>query len=157
MSAGRRAKVVDARYPSILHARADYVKMGLADDMPSDYDLMLACIPMKGGYEESLDWMTDFFEKTCDKAPNGENHCQLPGIYSKKKIYHLCVDDLKKRSEEFAIIKYHGFKRIWRSCFPNVKITKWLNVNGKCEQCELIYEREVGYPSLSSRNSTIPL
>lgn len=141
----------DARFSSIVHAKAEYIKMGFIDDMPPEFDLMVACLPQKGGYEEALDWLADFFEKTCDKAPNAENHCQLPGVYSKRKIYELLVAALKVRSEEFAIIKYHGFKKIWKRCFPNVKITQWLNVNGKCEQCEHIYEREAVFKTARER------
>lgn len=73
--------------------------------------------------------MSEWFEVTGDKAPNRENHVQLPGMYTRRSIYLLCVEDLKKKSEEFAIVKFDMFMRVWNACFPNVKITRWLNVS----------------------------
>ena len=137
----RKTPVMGSRHKNIHEARKYYAEHKITFE--SEFDLMLTCIAANDGSIEALTWMDDFFASTGDKAPVGDNRVELNGLYSYQVIYELFKNEVTNNSTEMNdVITYSTFRRIWRNCFPNVRIKKYLSVNGKCEICALIFDRE---------------
>jgi hypothetical protein len=108
----------------------------------SEHDLRLAYIPDKDSNLKALLWMEDFFNTTADKSHVGDNRVELNGLYSYSGIYELFKKFCEENDEASAVVSYTVFRSVWKRCFPNVRIKKYLSVNGKCEVCALIYDRK---------------
>ncbi len=76
--------------------------------------------------------------------PNRENKIELPGIYTKDSIYTIYHKHVTKAfaGDEHEPLSLSAFKRIWKNIFPNVTITKFCQVTGKCITCHSLYERQ---------------
>ncbi len=79
-----------------------------------------------------------------DYAPNRDNKIELPGIYTKDSIYTIYHKHVTKAfaGDEHEPLSLSAFKRIWKNIFPNVTITKFCQVTGKCITCHSLYERQ---------------
>lgn len=88
--------------------------------------------------------MRSFFDKNGEYAPNKDDLVQLPAIYTKKALYNIFCRHVteSETADEHEIVSESNFMEIWRRCFPNVKITKFVAVCGKCQTCWWIYEKE---------------
>lgn len=128
-----------AHYKNIYEARGELKDFNLTEEQ-----LHLACIPSTPKARQAYHWMTEFFVMTGDVAPNRENLVQLPGFYTKTAIY-----DVFKRfvttmytGDENNVASKSTFKKIWKNVYPQVRITRFCQVCGKCDPCYWIYERQ---------------
>ena len=138
-SNGRRSSIKGARHANIIRARLYFAKHKYP---MTELDLMLSCIPEDDASMEALDWMITFFTTTADKSPIGDNRVELNGLYSYDSIYGLFCKQTVNVLETHPVVSGSTFRDIWKRCFPNVRIKKSLSVNGKCEVCALIFDRE---------------
>jgi hypothetical protein len=127
------------RYKTIYEARESLGHLNLSDTM-----LQLSCIPNSESCRQAFYWLQRFFALVGDCAPNRENLVQLPGIYTKTSIYNIFKHHVETllSGDEHTIISISQFLQIWKNVFPNVKLTRFCQVTGKCNTCHLLYERQ---------------
>jgi hypothetical protein len=137
-------KLSTKHYANIHEARAALYHLKLSEEQ-----LQLACVPESEKYRQVFWWMSDFFQLIGDRAPNRDNLIQLPGIYTKKSIYTIYKDHVETTytADEHTVLSFSGFKTLWLDIFPNVKITKFIQVTGKCSCCHWLYERQEHFRS----------
>ena len=108
----------------------------------TEEQLQLLCVGSSPLSREAYYFMKSFFPLVCDKAPNRENLCQIPGIYTKDSIYQVFVKHAKfDTAREAEPMSQQSFEKLWLRVFPRVKISKYCQVGGKCKQCHCLYER----------------
>jgi hypothetical protein len=136
----------DAKFGNLLEARAFYaecIRKGIAEcEILDDSDLRLLCIPSTVQARECYWFLEKFFDINCDKAPNSyDGTCELPSsIYSKDGIfkiyqYHCSLHE----GEDCEPLSKSQFEIMWANLYPNVRITKYVSVAGKCSICAEIY------------------
>jgi hypothetical protein len=133
-------KNVKLRYKNVEEARAVLKPLGIEDYMQYQF----ACVPDNPASLEAFLWMHKFFELVGDCAPNRENKVQLPGIYTKDSIFHIYHHHVETlfTSNEHEPLGLRAFEKLWNNVFPNVTITKYCQVSGKCFSCHSLYERQ---------------
>ena len=95
--------------------------------------MRVECLPNVAMYRECLQWLKQFFELECQYPPNRNNYCELPSaIYNKKMVYDLFQKtcQLQYTAAEYPYCSLSQFLDVWRRCYPNVKIRKYLAVSG---------------------------
>jgi hypothetical protein len=133
-------KNVQSKYDNVGEACAALKPLGVTNY----YEYQLACLPETPALLEAFLWMHSFFGLVGDSAPNRENKVQLPGIYTKASIhciYHHHISTLYT-SNEHEPLELRSFEILWKNIFPNVSITKYCQVSGKCFSCHSLYERQ---------------
>jgi hypothetical protein len=126
-------------YSNILEAR-----IALRDLNLEESQLHMACIPNSPGQVSAYQWLAKFFSLVGDHAPNRDNKVQLPGIYTRDSIYQIYCDhmtDILPGNEHKPLAKT-TFMKLWKNIFPNVTISKFCHVSGKCNTCHWLYERQ---------------
>lgn len=128
-----------ARFRNIYQARVE-----LAEFKLTEKQLHLACIPSTPKARQAYHWMTEFFAMTGDVAPNRDNLVQLPGFYTKSAIYDVFKNFITTifKADEHDIASKTCFKKIWKTVYPRVTITRFCQVTGKCDTCYWIYDRQ---------------
>lgn len=100
---------------------------------------------------DALYFCSEFFKLNCDKPPNrSDTTCELPGsLYTKKIVYNIYLKYCERHTaNEFTPISLKSFYRMWTRVFPNVKVRKFLAVNGKCDKCLEMRRIEDGFTSI---------
>lgn len=126
-------------YRNILEARK-----ALGDLDLSETDIHLSCLPKGTRFLQAYYWLSNFFDLVGDRPPNRDNKVQLPGIYEKVNVYTMYRHHLieKYNGDEHNVLSKSSFLRIWKNIYPNVTITKFCVVTGKCNSCHLLYNRK---------------
>jgi hypothetical protein len=107
--------------------RALYEELGL------EYNLeMLQMGALQRHEFDTFFWFRDHFELIGDPMPNtaGEVHIDKT---EKQEIYCLYVNEVRQNCLTFS-----AWNKFWKRCFSHVKIRKWKNVSGKCDDCAAI-------------------
>jgi hypothetical protein len=132
------------RFRNIVHARKVLGHLDLDESC-----LHLACLPDSPASLQAYKWLTQFFELVGDKAPNRDNKVQLPGIYTKSSIYDIYVHHVTTlfTGDEHEPLSKSSFLEIWKNVYPNVTLTKFCQVSGKCSTCHWLYERQEVFKS----------
>jgi hypothetical protein len=107
--------------------KAIYAELGL------QYNLeMLQMGALQPHEFDTFFWFRDHFELIGDPMPNtaGEVHIDKT---EKQEIYCLYVNEVRQNCLTFS-----AWNKFWKRCFSNVKIRKWKNVSGKCDDCAAI-------------------
>jgi len=141
-SLSKANKVKDSstkHYANIVEARAALSHLDL-----DELSLHLTCLPSGPGYLQAYHWMSHFFEMVGDYAPNRDNKVQLPGIYTKTSIHSIYAKHIESEfpGDEHSILSKSRFLNLWANVFPNVTVTKFCQVTGKCSACHWLYERQ---------------
>lgn len=126
----------ETKFKNLNAAKQYYKRKG--SFMPSEDAMRLQCLPDKPKHREALVWMKNFFDMECQYPPNKKNICELPtALYSKSMVHRLFVKScqLQYTGEEHPYCNLAEFLFIWRNCYANVKIHKYLAVSGKCDTC----------------------
>jgi hypothetical protein len=133
-------KNVQSRYNNVGEASAALEKIGIYDY----HQCQLACVPDTPESLEAFLWMHSFFGLVGDSAPNRKNKVQLPGIYTKASIHHIYHHHVSTlyTSNEHEPLELRAFEMLWKNVYPNVSITKYCQVSGKCFSCHSLYERQ---------------
>jgi hypothetical protein len=103
----------------------------------TDYEFyQWACVAHSPETREAYLWMRDFFELVGDWAPNRDNKVQLPGMYTKESIHHIFQHHVKTiySGNEHDPLELSQFRDLWKNVFPNVTISKYCQVSGKCSR-----------------------
>lgn len=131
--------VTSWHYRNILEARKALGDYGL-----SEIDLHMSCLPKSPAYTQAYHWLANFIALLGDQAPNRDNKVQLPGIYTMTGIYTMYRHHVKLKytGDENNILSPPRFMDTWRNIFPNVTLTKFCHVSGKCSACHWLYERQ---------------
>jgi hypothetical protein len=90
-------------------------------------------------WEATKAWLDLFFAAEAEPQPNrkGERHLHKGGL-TKKVIYKKSyLPDMRKIGVRYAV-RYPSFCKVWRRCFPQVKIRKYKAVESKCVECALL-------------------
>lgn len=119
-------------------------RKALGDFDLTEQEIQLACLPSNTADRQAYQWLATFFELVGDRAPNRDNKVQIPGIYSKTGIYvmfHHCVAQ-NYTGDEHEVLSISRFLAIWKNIFPNVTVTKFCVVSGKCTCCHELYRRQ---------------
>ncbi|MBC7389218.1 MAG: hypothetical protein H7329_08420 [Opitutaceae bacterium] len=108
-----------------------------------------ACVPETDVSREAYLWLYHFISLVGDSAPNRNDKIQLPGIYTQKSIYEIYVHHVTTiyTSNELEPLEIRAFETLWKNVFPNVSITKYCQVSGKCYSCHSLYERQEVFTS----------
>jgi hypothetical protein len=133
-------KNIKLRYRNVEEAAAVLKPLGIHDYQQHQF----ACIPDSPASLEAFLWMHSFFGLVGDSAPNRENKVQLPGIYTQASIHHIYQHHVSTlfTSNEHKPLELRAFETLWKNVFPNVSITKYCQVSGKCFSCHSLYERQ---------------
>jgi hypothetical protein len=83
-------------------------------------------------------WFESFFNQVGDFIPNS-NEIHLEKC-DKKDIYNIFVSEMRSDYEDDAIVTYSYFLKIWKECFPHVKVREYKAVTGKCQCCTILTE-----------------
>lgn len=128
----------NGRYRNILEARKALDRYGLTET-----ELHLCCLPNRPADHQAYLWLAKFFALIGDHAPNRDNKVQIPGIYTKSSIYSMYRHNVTEiyRGDEHEVLSKSSFMSIWKNIFPNVTVTKFCLVSGKCTTCHSLYER----------------
>lgn len=139
MKSKRKRNYMGAQYANVLDADKACAGKGL-----DDTELRALCVPDNDASRQAFRWMTKFFKKYCEKPPNLTTTQQLPSLYTKGSIYKMMVQQLESEesTDEHAVISQEAFLDLWLATYPNVRITKFISVCGKCEPCAWLHERE---------------
>jgi hypothetical protein len=131
---------VKLKYNNVEEAAAALIPLGIEDYQQHQF----ACVPDNPASLEAFLWMHNFFGLVGDSAPNRENKVQLPGIYTQASIHHIYQHHVEAlyTSNEHEPLKIRAFETLWANVFPNVSITKYCQVSGKCFSCHSLYERQ---------------
>jgi hypothetical protein len=126
-------------FKNIFLARKALGHLGLEESA-----LHMACLPDSPAYLQAYQWLANFFALIGDYAPNRDNKVQLPGIYTKSSIYDIYRHHVTAvfTGDEHEPLSKTSFFSIWKNIFPNVSITKFCQVSGKCSTCHWLYERQ---------------
>jgi hypothetical protein len=116
-----------------------------------------ALLPLGGDQRMAMAWLSDFFHKYGDPAPNGEEirmslsdkrdawvsysrknltnfNFKIFGYYTYFKLYY--ADEMKKLKQGYITIK--RFYELWNGLYPQYLLRPWISIPGKCEICYLI-------------------
>lgn len=139
MKSKRKRNYMGAQYANVLDADKACAGKGL-----DDTELRALCVPDNDASRQAFRWMTKFFKKYCEKPPNLTTTQQLPSLYTKGSIYKMMVQQLESEesTDEHAVISEEAFLDLWLATYPNVRITKFISVCGKCDPCAWLHERE---------------
>jgi hypothetical protein len=138
----RIVKAEKARFTNIMQARRFYDKWGLGGE-DNEFTIMLSCLPDKPKYQEALHFLFDWLQLAGDKPPVKDCFVELNNMYTTDIIYDIFVKYASVLTGfEHDIATKDEFMFVWTTCFPNVHIRKFLAVNGKCDVCANILERE---------------
>jgi len=132
-------KIEKTRFKDIEEAKKE-----LYPHITDHQQLQWACVPDSDAAREAYLWMYEFFGLVGDSAPNRAHKIQLPGIYTKgsiHQIYHHHITTLYTGNDHEPL-ELRAFESLWLSVFPNVTITKYCQVSGKCFTCHCLYERQ---------------
>ena len=128
------------RFKNVIQARRFFARCGLAVD---EFGILASCLPDKPVYIEVLHFLLEWFELSGDKPPVKECYVELNNMYTHDLIYGIFRRTVSlHKGEEHQPASYEDFMNVWKTCFPNVHIVKFLAVNGKCETCANIADRE---------------
>lgn len=145
----------------------------LKQTMPdlNEHHLKLACIPNTEASLKAFNWFEEFLTLHGDYAPNRFDKVELPGtiylyihcicINLKYLFYLLCLGIYTKESiwgiyarhmntlytgpEDQKHLERTQFEEMWNNVFPNVTITKFTQVSGKCYTCHAIFDRQANF------------
>lgn len=129
-----------AKYPNIAAARKALQPLGFHDE---EY-FQWACVPDNPASREAYLWLFKFFTLIGENTPNRKDKIQLPGIYTKEsihKIYHHHVTTIYSGNEHEPLER-RAFESLWLNIFPNVTISRYCQVSGKCFSCHALYLRQ---------------
>ena len=106
--------------------------------------LQWACVPDTAQSREAYLWLFNFFGLVGDNAPSREDKVQIPGIYTQESVHtmyqhHVTMLYTANEHEPLAI---RAFEQLWHNVFPNVTISQYCQVSGKCYSCHALYERQ---------------
>ena len=87
-------------------------------------------------------WFRDHFELIGDPMPNTAGEVHIDKV-EKQEIYCLYVNEVRHNCLTFP-----AWCKFWKRCFSNVKIRKWKNVSGKCDDCAAINNGRLSAQSL---------
>lgn len=126
-------------YDNINAAREAYKDLNL-----TEVDLQMMVVPNSEAAEDAYMWLSSFIELVGDSAPNRNAKIQIPGIYTKQSIHDIFTNHMRNvySSNEYDPLELSAFKNLWKNVFPNVTISKFCQVSGKCYTCHSIYERQ---------------
>ena len=129
-----------SRYTNVAEAREALEPIGI-----SEYQhWQLACLPDSPQARDAYLWMDHFFSLVGDIAPNRENKVQLPGLYTQASIHSIFEHHMLTlySANEHKPLDIRGFETLWKNVFPNVTISRYCQVSGKCFSCHALYERQ---------------
>lgn len=129
-----------ARYQNVDEARKALTPLGYTDEQ----HFQLACIPDTAAARELYLWFYNFFGLVGDNAPNRKDKIQIPGIYTKASIHHMYLHHVRVlySANEHEPLGIRAFEELWQNIFPNVTISQYCQVSGKCYSCHALYERQ---------------
>ena len=132
-----------ARYSNIKEAR-EALKEYIEDGTIDENSVRLTCLPDSEAERQAYLWLLSFIELVGDCSPTRFQKIQIPGIYTKESIHAIYKHNIEVcfTADEFDILELSSFKTLWGSIFPNVTITRYCHVSGKCETCHALYERQ---------------
>lgn len=153
LTKGRRIGIEKRHYKNILDVRND---KSLKEFDLSEEQMQMLCLPDSSAHRQAYYWLRSWILKVGDKAPNRDNLVQLPAFYTKTGIYDIFKLSIEKieTGQEGEVLGLKAFMKMWRNIFPNVRITKFIQVCGKCKTCHWLYERMVR-SSISRRFAVI--
>lgn len=129
-----------ARYTNIAEAKKELHPLGFTDVEFYQW----ACVPDNASSREAYLWLYKFFELVGDYAPNREDKVQIAGIYTQKSIHKMYVLHMNTlyTGNEHEPLQQRAFEELWHNVFPNVTISDYCQVSGKCYSCHSLYERQ---------------
>jgi hypothetical protein len=85
---------------------------------------------------ETYSWMSFYFSMVGDSIPNSNNEIHLEptsvlSIYDEYKT-EMLIDEDNTSKEYYSLV---DFSKLWKLCFPYVKIREFKAVTGKCNTC----------------------
>jgi len=139
-NACREKGLENARFANVVEAGKELRKIGFNDRQFHQW----ACVPENDRSREAYLWMYSFFGLIGDNAPNRAEKIQLPGIYTKASIHKIYVKHVETifTGNEHCPLELSQFKKLWATVFPNVTISQYCQVSGKCFSCHCLYERQ---------------
>jgi hypothetical protein len=141
-SAVSTKKIKDSSKPHFANILEARTALGHTD--LDEFSLHMTCLPSGPGYLQAYHWLSHFFAMVGDCAPNRDNKVQLPGIYTKSSLYTIYRNHVTSTytGDEHEPLSKSRFKCLWKNIYPNVTITKFCQVSGKCKTCHWLYERQ---------------
>jgi len=135
--------VDNCSFKDVKEAKATLEPLGFKDHQHHQW----ACVPNTAAAREAYLWMYSFFGLVGDSAPNRANKIQLPGIYTKASIYQIYVNHIVTlyTANEHEVLELRCFESLWQRVFPNVTISMYCQVSGKCFCCHCLYERQENF------------
>ena len=133
-------KGASAKYKTIGEARTALEPLGFQEEVFFQW----ACVPDNPAAREAYLWIYNFISLVGENTPNRKDKIQLPGIYTKEsihKIYQHHVITLYAGNEHDPL-ELRAFETLWLNIFPNVTISQYCQVSGKCYSCHALYERQ---------------
>lgn len=129
-----------SRYNNIKEAREALEPLGFTD---VEY-FQWACVPDTDAAREAYLWLFNFVDLIGDNAPNRNDKIQLPGIYTKESIHQIYQHHVNTlySGNEHEPLELRAFETLWQNVFPNVSISAFCHVSGKCYSCHSLYERQ---------------
>ena len=133
-------KGAQSRYLNIEDARKALVPIGIEDEEHFQW----ACVPDNPASREAYMWLYNFFTLVGDHAPNRNDKIQLPGIYTQESIHAIFQHHVETiySGNEHNPLEIRAFETLWNNIFPNVTISKYCQVSGKCYSCHALYRRQ---------------
>ena len=129
-----------SRYNNIEEARKALEPLGY-----TKYEyFQLACVPDTDAAREAYLWMCDFIGLVADSSPNRGDKSQIPGLFTYQSIHAIYKHHIitMYTSNEHEPLDQRSFEQLWHNIFPNVTISRYCQVSGKCYSCHAIYERQ---------------
>ena len=129
-----------SRYANIDEARKALEPLGFNDE---EY-FQWACVKDTDAAREAYMWFYKFISLVGDNAPNRKDKIQIPGIYTQESIHAIYKHHILTwyTGNEHEPLDLRSFEEMWHNIFPNVSITKYCQVSGKCYHCHSLYERQ---------------
>lgn len=129
-----------SRYTNVDEARKALEPLGI-----TEYEYyQLACVPDTAQAREAYLWMSSFIGLVADYKPNRDGKSQIPGLFTFKSMHAIYVHHTTTiyTANEHEPFHRRAFEQMWHNIFPNVTISKYCQVSGKCYSCHALYERQ---------------
>jgi hypothetical protein len=94
-------------------------------------------------------WMDRYFHNVGDCPPNSDGELHLEPITQEEIHLEYCMD-MESIANDYVSLSL--FRKIWKACFPFVKIRKHKAVCLKCDICAKISSARRGRQDFKSRN-----
>ena len=83
-------------------------------------------------------WMQYYFSLIGDQVPNSDSETHIDPI-TKKSIHEEYVFDMKHLGE--PALELQTFLRVWKDCYPYVRMRKYKQSCGHCNLCSLLGDK----------------